>query len=148
MYRKVFLSLGYISSLSNIAIHFESLLSVGHLPCGGLVVVVVVWWGALSSLPTSSLSSSSSFVGHLSCRGLIIVVVWWGGLVIPPHIVIIIVCGGLLVVIHGSFVLRRPHSCHCRCRSLPHCHRPVEASSSSWSVLADRPCCVVVVVVW
>ena len=69
-----------------------------------------------------------------------------GGLVVPPHIGVV-VCGGLLIVICGSFVLRRPHPHRCHCRSLPHRRRPVKASSFSLLVLADRPCCVVIVIV-
>ena len=118
--------------------------------------------GALSSdLPTSP--SSSSSVSHLSCGGLILVIIWWGGLVVPsPHrrchchcpwaicpaeaLLPSLSSGGLIIIIHGSFVLRRPHPHHCHCQSLPHCHCLVGASSSL-PVLADRPCCIVIVVV-
>ena len=117
---------------------------------------------ALSSdLPT--LPSSSSSMSHLSCGGLVLVVIWWGGLVVPsPHHCccchrLWAICpaeasspslssGGLVVVIHGSFVLQRPRPHHCHCRSSPHHHRPVGASSTL-PVLADCPCCVIIVVV-
>ena len=115
----------------------------------------------LSDLPTSLLSLSS--MSHLSCGGLILVIIWWGGLVIPSphhrchHHHLQAICPaeaslpllssvGLFIVIHGSFVLWRPHPHHCHCRSLPHCHCLVGASSSL-PVLADCPCCVVIIVV-
>ena len=135
---------------SNLPTSPSSSSSVSHLSCRGLILVI--WWGGLVVISTSSLSLSSS-TGHLSCRGLVAVVVQWG----PPHRHPWVFCpvealspslssGGLLVVIRGSFVLWRPRPHHCRCRSLPHCRCPVGASSSL-PVLADRPCCVVIVVV-
>ena len=106
--------------------------------------------GALSSdLPTSP-SSLLLSMSHLSCRGHVPVVIWWGGHVVPPHVVVVIVC--------GPFVLRRP------CHHHPQVFCPAEASSlslslsvlatslsssgvSSLSVLVDRPCCIILVIV-
>ena len=97
--------------------------SVGHLPCGGLVLVVI-WWGPrprpcrLQAICPAEASSPL-----LSDGGLLL----------------------LLLVICSSFLLQGPCPHCCCCRSLPHCHCPVGASPSS-SVLADHPCHVIVVV--
>ena len=84
--------------------------------------------GALSSDLPTSLSSSSS-MGHLSCRGHVPIVIWWGGRVVPPHIIV--------VVVHGPFVLRRPHRHRC----------PVGASSLSSAGLLSCGGLVPVVVI-
>ena len=112
-------------------------LSVGHLPCKGLVAVIVRWGlrclsptvvtvvvighpphcccccclQAICPAEASSLSSSSGgLVVHSLCRCRC----RWGSSS-TPHVII--------VVVRGSFVLRRPHPCHClvgASSSLPH----------------------------
>ena len=99
--------------------------SVGHLPCGGLVLVVI-WWGPHPRpRHPQVICPAEASLPLLSDGGLLLVV-------------IIIIC--------SSFLLQGPRPHHCHCQSSPYRRHPVGASPSS-SVLADHPCRVVVVVV-
>ena len=98
--------------------------SVGHLPCGGLVLVII-WWGPRPRphhpQAICPVEASSPLLSD-------------GGLLL------------LLLIIRSSFLLQGPRPRRCRCQSSPHRRCPVGASPSS-SVLADCPCRIIVIVV-